>query len=56
MKTNLFFLLGFNFLGYVNSYNSGNRNRLLAHRSALLRTFLLNNSEMTRFRKAPKIQ
>ena len=54
MKTNLAFLLGYNLSGFVNSLN--NRNRLSAHRSALLRRFLLNNSHMQRFAKAPKIQ
>ena len=54
MKTNLFFLLGYNTSGFINSLS--NRHRLTAHRSALLRRILLNNAHMSKFAKAPKVQ
>lgn len=48
------FLLGCNTFGYLSS--ASYRKRLLAHRSALLRRFMLNAAYMDRFRKAPKVQ
>ena len=56
IKSNVCFLLGYNVCGFVNSYRMGYRNRLVAHRSALLRRVLSDHAEYTKFRKAPKIQ
>jgi len=58
IKTNLFFLLGFNFYGFLNTTNPpyDTHFRLFAHRSAYLKRFLLNSSYMSKYAKAPKIQ
>lgn len=54
LKANLMFFLGTNTFGF---FSSGSyRKRLLAHRSALLRRFLLDYSYIDKFRKAPKVQ
>jgi hypothetical protein len=54
MKANLMFILGCNSYGFMSS--GAYRTRLIAHRSALLRRFMLNNAYMSRFKKAPKVQ